>query len=410
MFEGTFLEKTKEKDFFGFDKVGKSIKSGMDIMFRKNLGLEQRVMKRDKKNQQGLIGSFMTAYSQEAKQEELPLMERQVRAILELKATISGDQKIRQAAWEKMLYEHPVFHASYLAAKGTIKTFTAPFKFLFKKRGRYANQLTNKGTAFERMVDAGAQTYQGLMTKMDDVIHNLFLIANSTSKNPKGEIKARKAPGQPGYSIAGKIAKFAYKNMVQRPAAAIGWAAKKLGSKSETWTNKRTVGDVLGDSWKETKKNYGEHWQRRGKRAKILGEMALPRTDWSADQKKAHLKKTKAEYKEFVQQQKDAEADKKSYKKKVGFLGFGKYEPKHAEIAVEKEKIKREKERDAELKKSLAEKRKAGQDKYHLDKKDPWGKKQRDEKELGFSSGGKDRSGKKTIVGRIADMVSGALF
>jgi len=267
IFEGTMFEKSKNKDFFGFDKVGSSIKSGMDIMFRKNLALEQRVMKRDKKNQRGLITSFMTAYSEEAKQEELPLMERQVRAILELKNTISGDQKVRAAAWNKMLYEHPVFHAMFLAAKGSIKAFTSPLKFLFKKRGKYANQLSTRGTVFERLVDASTQTFQGLMEKMDDVIANTFVTAESTSitagstggKAKKSKNDTRKAPGQKGYSIAGAMGRLAYKVGVKAPAKGIEWMIKKAAGKNldkekfAKWTKQRKWLGKDGELKKERK-------------------------------------------------------------------------------------------------------------------------------------------------------------
>jgi hypothetical protein len=306
LFEGTMFEKAKGQDFFGFDKVGKSIKSGMDIMFRKNLALEQRVMKRDKKNQQGLIGSFMTAYSQEAKQEELPLMERQVRAILELKSTISGDQKIRQAAWEKMLYEHPVFHAITLGMKGIAAGFTSPMKFLFKRRGVYASQLSTKGTVFERMVDAGAQTFQGLMTKMDDLISNTYIIANASHATAlkagatKQKIDPVKAPGQTGYTIAG----FLYKMIVKKPAAAIGWAAKKLGSKSKFLKNESTVEGTLGDSWDETKKL----WRDRGKRIKTKYRQAMYETP------KMKANRTRKELRE-KKELKDKKAAAKALKK-----------------------------------------------------------------------------------------------
>ncbi len=231
LFEGSMFEKAKDQDFFGFHKMGDSITNAFQIMQRKQLGLETRVMKRDKKNQTGLVKSFFNAYSQEAKQEELPLMERQVRATLELKNTISGETKIRQAAWEKMLYEHPFFHSVLLLGKGLAKVHLAPFKFLFRKRGStYANQLATSGTVFERLVDASSQTFMGSMGKFDDLITNTYVTANATqaiankigAKDSSGADTV-KAPTQNTWKMAGAI----YKAMVKKPAAGLKWLAQK---------------------------------------------------------------------------------------------------------------------------------------------------------------------------------------
>lgn len=246
--EGTIFEKAKEKDFFGFNKIGESITNAFQIMQRRNLALEQRVMKRDDKNRKGLIGSFMRAYSEEAKQEELPLMERQVRAILELKNTISGQQKVAQAAWEKMLYEHPFFHGLTIGVKALNKTFTSPLKFLFRKRGTYAGQLSNKGTVFERLVDTGTQTFTGTMEKLDAIVNNTYAIARGVNVGA-GSLVA--APRQKGWSIAGKIYRGARKGL-ELAGKGVEWGLKKTGLKDkmgpkawESLTKKRSFKDEL---------------------------------------------------------------------------------------------------------------------------------------------------------------------
>jgi len=395
MFEGTMFEKTKEKDFFGFDKIGKSIRSGMEIMFRKNLALEQRVMKRDKKNQQGLIGSFMTAYSQEAKQEELPLMERQVRAILELKNTISGDQKVRAAAWNKMLYEHPVFHAMYLSAKGTVKAFTSPLKFLFKKRGRYGNKLATRGTVFERLVDASTQTFQGLMEKMDDVIHNTFLIANTThasalkSGASKDKIDAKKAPGQSGYSISGVVGKLAYKGLVKAPGKAISWAANKIKGGSGDFLNQ----DAFGKKGFFSKKNVGDFTKKHATEA------------WRNI--KGYTESDPVKKQEFFDKKKKKADDK--IKAKQDAMDALDLETKYAMQAMEVrfDKLRTKVIKEEEKEKSFYAKKEEAMDEWikgnKLAGKDARREKY-NQKQENFSSGGKDRSGKPTIFGKIAEM------
>lgn len=377
MFEGSMFEKGKKQDFFGFDKIGKSFRSGMEIMFRKNLALESRVMKRDKTNQKSLIGSFMTAYSEEAKQEELPLMERQVRAILELKSTISGQQKIRQAAWEKMLYEHPVFHGFTIFVKGLSKLTLSPMKFLLKKRGKYSNQLANNGTVFERLVDSSSQTFQGLMTKMDDVIANTYSIAGSTNsiaikqgaqgaKEPSG---TRKAPGQSGYRIAGAIGRLAYKGLVKYPAKAMSWMVKKsLGD---------NLNKELFDKFTKQRKWFG---------SKEEGDKGELRKQW--DKKGSYFKS----------------ARKWTNLATGGERGGGR-DVKDVWSGI-KEKF-RHQPTDAENFQSMSDALdKIRQEKKWKEENDIRNKKFRDEKRnREFSSGGKDRSGKKTEKGFLEKLV-----
>jgi hypothetical protein len=239
----TVFERTKgkKKDLFGFEKVGTSIRNAFEIMTRSNLNLERQIMRRDKMEKQGLIKSFITAYTEEAKQEELPLMERQVQATIELKKTISGQNKVAEAAWNKMLYEHPVFHAIYAMSKATIKYATMPVKMLFKKRGIYANRLSSRGTIFERLLDVMTNVFTGLMGKMDGLLGNTYISASATAKAQDGKAQGlTRAPKQPGYTIIGKGLKLAGKagKMGLGVASKIGkWT---IGSKmsQEEWDDK----------------------------------------------------------------------------------------------------------------------------------------------------------------------------
>ena len=427
-FESMF-KKSKEKDLFGMEKASDTIKNVFQIMQRKNLALEQRVMKRDKKNQQGLIGSFMTAYGEEAKQEELPLMERQVRATLAVKEAIAGENKNAQVAWQKMLYEHPFFHASYLAAKTTSKLFTSPLKFIFKKRGMYANKLKASGTVFERIYDASSQTFTGLMEKLDDVIYNLYSIAGSTkasaekagASTPKS-LDAKKAPKQKGYSIAGLYAKLLYATHVKYPAKAIGWAGKKLantfGSQgTRNWWKKATAegsgvealkkarDNTVGKAWTGVKNK----WNRRNesgtaKRARLKREATKAAALKAAEAKKDEIEQTRWE-------------ENKKFKK----LKKAGWDQRKAAKQIQRDrdrKAKREELDDDGKRIDLGLKRKAGYKDWLKWKKDPerlrnklnrqrenfyTGSKKKKEE---FSSGGKDRTGKKTTAGKLDELVT----
>ena len=233
-----FYKKAKKKDLFGFAKITGKMTTALDIITRKKIGLETSIMKREKHNQKGLIKSFMNAYSEEAKQEELPLMERQVKATLEVKKTISGENKMFAATMARVLYEHPLFHGALILFQGLRKSITMPFKFLFKRRGvsTYAGDLSKRGTVFEQMANTLGQLYSGLMGKLDGVLANTYSTAEASIAVAKGnQGKPYKdsglnvqAPGQKkGWSIAGSMAKLAYAAAVKGPAAAIQWALKK---------------------------------------------------------------------------------------------------------------------------------------------------------------------------------------
>ena len=256
---GTVFESSKgkkAKDFFGFEKVGSSIRNAFEIMTRSNLDLERQIMRRDKTEQRGLVKSFITAYSEEAKQEELPLMERQVQATIELKKTISGENKVRQAAWNKMLYEHPVFHAIYAGAKATIKYATLPVKMLFKKRGLYANRLSSRGTVFERLLDAMTNTYTGLMEKMDGVIGNTYISASATAKANNGKAQGlTKAPKQPGYTLIGAAARLSGKLVKKGLGVASKIGKWTIGSKmtQAEWDKKVNLVDKVKNKYSDVK-------------------------------------------------------------------------------------------------------------------------------------------------------------
>jgi len=299
---GTVFESSrgkKAKDFFGFEKVGSSIRNAFEIMTRSNLDLERQIMRRDKTEQRGLVKSFITAYAEEAKQEELPLMERQVQATIELKKTISGQNKVTQAAWNKMLYEHPVFHAIYASSKWAIKAMGMPVSFLFKKRGIYANRLSKRGTVFERLLDAMTNVYTGLMGKMDDVIGNTYVSAAATAKANNGKADGlTKAPKQGGYTIAGAAARLVGKGI--GAAYKVGkWGLRKTAFKDmdqEKW-DKFDKFDIKGAAkkWKKDAKDklkkkasspFEWAWDRLQYRSKEDQEI------WKRDlQAKANLKK-----------------------------------------------------------------------------------------------------------------------
>lgn len=282
-----FFKKAKKRDLFGFAKISDTINRTFDIMTRKSLKLETRIMKRDKANQQGLIGSFIEAYTNEAKQEELPLMERQVRATLELKKTISGENKTFQAAISKMLYEHPAFHAMVLAGKGMTKLTTFPFKFLFRRRGKamYVNDLSKRGTVFEQLANTSAQTYSNMMLKLDDIIANTYVAAQATAgtmaatkdaKQPKNT-GARTAPQQKStWSIAGGL----YNLLVKKPAKGIGNFLKRVAP--DSWKTKLLTTDISPKAvakalWKVGKDrllgNEEERAEKKAQKEKINAEI-----------------------------------------------------------------------------------------------------------------------------------------
>jgi stalled ribosome alternative rescue factor ArfA len=264
----SFFKRSKKEDLFGMEKVTDKISNVFEIMTRRNLGLETRIMKRDKNNQKGLIKSFMSAYSEEAKQEELPLMERQVRATLELKKTISGQNNTWAAAWNKVMYEHPLFHGMTLVTKGLTSIITKPTKFLFKKRGRYASRLASSGTIFEKLADSSSQLFSLVGEKLDDIIHNTSItgeaasaLANANKDVKKGNAGTKKAPGQRGWSVAGILGKLYYGTVVKGPAMTIGWLIKKLmpeGKIKDSLLEQRS----WGKEWGKTKESLSNKYDK----------------------------------------------------------------------------------------------------------------------------------------------------
>jgi len=406
----SMFKKNKEQDFFGFDKVGTSFKNAFQIMQRKNLALEQRVMKRDAKNQRGLIGSFMTAYSEEAKQEELPLMERQVRATLAVKEAIAGENKNAIVAWQKMLYEHPFFHAILVGLKGLTTLTTAPLKFIFRKRGLYSSRLKSSGTVFERLYDSNSLIYTGLMEKMDDLTANTYVTANATNatasktgaigKHVPGTIPA---PKQKGWSLAGVTARLAYGGL-KYGAKAIGWGGKKLAEKYGGDRSKKFMDfaskDLFGKDGHINKAFFKKIWAGRNDKLETQLEK---RTRW---------RKEAQERKQKNRAIKDKRDDLKSFKDKVAFG----YDKRTAAKKVQEERKVRMRKRlipDAYEKMKFKEQIKYEQDvvlRKQQQQKQQQQKKLKENKEkykkkYEDPSTGKDRTGGKTFSSKITELV-----
>lgn len=265
LFKGTIFYQAKKRDLFGFEKFKSVMKTGFDIMGKRSLGLETRVFKEQERGKKGLLGSFFRAYVGEAKQHQIPLLERQVRATLEVKTAIAGQNKVAKAAWQKMLMEHPYFRATLSAAKASWKIFTFPFKGILRLRGGYKSNLSTKGTVFERTLDASTQLYVGTMEKLDDIIHNVGVAAFAANPKVSGIIPVR---GRPKWRIPGRLWRFSKKG-VKRTAEGlvkgIDWLRKKRGKEalSEKWTKERTIGG-------EAKRAYGWAREKTGPALKNL--------------------------------------------------------------------------------------------------------------------------------------------
>jgi len=448
--EGTIFDRTKgkKKDLFGFEKVGESITNAFQVFSRKSLNLEGQIIRRGREEQRGLIKSFVTAYTEEAKQEELPLMERQVQATLELKKTISGERKLAAAAWEKMLYEHPVFHTMFGTMKLLGKSIVGPVKFLFKKRGTYAKNLPSRGTVFEKLADTMGVLYSGSMEKLDAITNNTGAAAIAAGARSADVVKSPTHKG--GWSVIGQYMKWMWlkpiektikgtakltqwflRNSIGRKKTDEEWEKSALGTKDfggmvkkkygkwnqkrkdknqEKW-NKRV--QKMSDSVQEKANQFGEWWDIKSKEDQVtydtIKQIKKAHKDLEKQAKKQKRKEKIEKVKDWILGKNETDGSKefdKRQKENKHKWTIWNIIAKKSGVTLEQmwdnaKKQTRKKEKENRKQEKIAEKREISRKKGW----EKWRTKLLKEKEGKTKRKDKDKTGTTTIFGRLKEML-----
>ncbi len=157
-----------------------------------------------------VVSNFVKNFMHTMKEEELPVLERIAKGIADLKVEMLGQINVLGEAWNRTLYQHPVFRTLLLTTKTFVKGTTSSIRWFFRSRGanHYKSDLPKGRNIFENMVHTLGLMYVGTMSKLDE------LISGTSDKKKKTK----------SWSIAGVLTKTALK-VVTKPLA---WSLSKV--------------------------------------------------------------------------------------------------------------------------------------------------------------------------------------
>lgn len=227
------------------------MKSMIDIMQRRSLKLESHVRRMGDDSKKGIIKSFFEAYKDEAQSHEWDWQERVLRELIALRESTGTEINALGVAWERTLYEHPVFRQFINLGKVLKNTFIGVPKFIFGKRGGYEGNLPKGGEPMQNTVTILGMIYAGEMSRLDlisDHLKNILIETRESSGTLSGELNkniSSLSDFNKQWTIGGGFAKYLMKPAIRSIAAPIEFATKHILPKSisTALTEKKTLSE-----------------------------------------------------------------------------------------------------------------------------------------------------------------------